>query len=268
MVVDGVLGFVVIWKLWHWRWWQAGLLIGPLVIVDAIYFSADLLKIFEGAWLPLLFGIAMVLLIITWRRGTDIVAGKTRGSEVNLETLVRSLERKPPHIVPGTAVFLTSDPNYAPTALMHNLKHNKILHEHNVILTIITTDTPRVAETDRVTIIQVSPRFSRIALKFGYVEIPNVPKALALARKKGWTFDICRRRFSCPGARCALQQNQACRDGRTDYSSVLHAARATPRTSFKFRPAGWSRWAHRSRFDIERNRILAIGGRRFSGTPH
>jgi KUP system potassium uptake protein len=190
MVVDGVLGFVVIWKLWHWRWWQAGLLIGPLVIVDAIYFSANLLKIFEGAWLPLLFGIAMVLLIITWRRGTDIVAGKTRGSEVNLETLVRSLERKPPHIVPGTAVFLTSDPNYAPTALMHNLKHNKILHEHNVILTIITTDTPRVAETDRVTITQVSPRFSRIALKFGYVEIPNVPKALALARKKGWTFDI------------------------------------------------------------------------------
>lgn len=190
MVVDGVLGFVVIWKLWHWRWWQAGLLIGPLVIVDAIYFSANLLKIFEGAWLPLLFGIAMVLLIITWRRGTDIVAGKTRGSEVSLETLVRSLERKPPHIVPGTAVFLTSDPNYAPTALMHNLKHNKILHEHNVILTIITTDTPRVAETDRVTITQVSPRFSRIALKFGYVEIPNVPKALALARKKGWTFDI------------------------------------------------------------------------------
>jgi KUP system potassium uptake protein len=190
MVMDGVLGFVVIWKLWHWRWWQAGLLIGPLVIVDAIYFSANLLKIFEGAWLPLLFGIAMVLLIITWRRGTDIVAGKTRGSEVNLETLVRSLERKPPHIVPGTAVFLTSDPNYAPTALMHNLKHNKILHEHNVILTIITTDTPRVAETDRVTITQVSPRFSRIALKFGYVEIPNVPKALALARKKGWTFDI------------------------------------------------------------------------------
>ncbi len=190
MVVDGVLGFVVIWKLWHWRWWQAGLLIGPLVIVDATYFSANLLKIFEGAWLPLLFGIAMVLLIITWRRGTDVVAGKTRGSEVSLETLVRSLERKPPHIVPGTAVFLTSDPNYAPTALMHNLKHNKILHEHNAILTIVTTDTPRVAEADRVTITQVSPRFSRIALKFGYMEIPNVPKALALARKKGWTFDI------------------------------------------------------------------------------
>ena len=190
MVVDGVLGFIVIWKLWNWRWWQAALLIGPLVLVDATYFSANLLKIFEGAWLPLLFGISMVLLIITWRRGTDIVAVKTRGSEVDLEGLVRSLEKKPPHIVPGTAVFLTSDPRYAPTALLHNLKHNKILHEHNVVLTIVTTDTPRVTEADRVTMTPISPHFSRIALKFGYVEIPNVPKALGLARKKGWNFDI------------------------------------------------------------------------------
>jgi KUP system potassium uptake protein len=190
MVVDGVLGFVVIWRVWGWRWWQAALLIGPLVVVDATYFSANLLKVFEGAWLPLLFGISMVLLIITWRRGTNIVTNKTRQSEIKLESLVRSLERKPPHVVPGTAVFLTSDPNYAPTALLHNLKHNKILHEHNVILTIVTSDTPRVDENDRVTITPVSERFNRVVLKFGYMEIPNVPKALAVARKKGWSFDI------------------------------------------------------------------------------
>lgn len=190
MVVDGVLGFIVIWRVWGWRWWQAALLIGPLVVVDATFFSANLLKIFDGAWLPLLFGISMVLLILTWRRGTDIVVGKTRQSEIKLESLVRSLERKPPHIVPGTAVFLTSDPDYAPTALLHNLKHNKILHEHNVILTIVTSDTPRVVENDRVTITPVSDRFNRVVLRFGYMEIPNVPKALAVARKKGWSFDI------------------------------------------------------------------------------
>jgi KUP system potassium uptake protein len=190
MVVDGVLGFIVIWRVWSWRWWQAALLIGPLVVVDATFFSANLLKVFEGAWLPLLFGISMVLLILTWRRGTDIVIGKTRQSEIKLESLVRSLERKPPHVVPGTAVFLTSDPGYAPTALLHNLKHNKILHEHNVILTIVTSDTPRVDENDRVTITPVSDRFNRVVLKFGYMEIPNVPKALAVARKKGWSFDI------------------------------------------------------------------------------
>jgi KUP system potassium uptake protein len=92
--------------------------------------------------------------------------------------------------VPGTAVFLTSQPEFAPTALLHNLKHNKVLHEHNVILTIITTDTPRVADEERVRITARSPRFSLLALKFGYMESPNVPKALAIARKHGWQFDI------------------------------------------------------------------------------
>src|SRR6202008_2518623 len=144
-----------------WRWVQSGLLIGPLVVVDATFFSANLLKIFDGAWLPLLFGISMVLLILTWRRGTDIVVGKTRQSKIKLESLLRSLERKPPHVVPGTAVFLTSYPDYAPTALLHNLKHNKILHEHNVILTIVTTDTPRTTDDERVTMTAISPPFSR-----------------------------------------------------------------------------------------------------------
>jgi KUP system potassium uptake protein len=132
----------------------------------------------------------MVLLILTWRRGTRILANKTRKTEVPLETLLRSLEKKPPHLVPGTAVFLTSDPTCAPTALLHNLKHNKVLHEHNVVLTIVTEDTPRANEEERVTITPVSPHFSRVALKFGYMETPNVPKALAIARKQGWQFDI------------------------------------------------------------------------------
>jgi KUP system potassium uptake protein len=190
MVVDGLLGFIVIWKLWRLPLWQAALLVIPLVIVDFTFFSANMLKLFEGAWVPLLFGIAMVLLIITWQRGTRILTHKTRKSEVPLETLLKSLEKRPPHAVPGTAVFLTSHPEFAPTALMHNLKHNKVLHEHNVILTIITTDTPRVQEEDRVTISPISPRFSRVALKFGYMETPNVPKALAIARRHGWHFDI------------------------------------------------------------------------------
>jgi KUP system potassium uptake protein len=190
MVVDGVLGFIVIWKLWHWPAWKAALLMVPLVIIDATFFSANLLKLLEGAWVPLLFGIAMVLLILTWRRGTHILANKTRKIEVPLDALLHSLEKKPPHIVPGTAVFLTSDPEFAPTALLHNLKHNKVLHEHNVILTIVTEDTPRAREDDRVTISPVSEHFSRVALKFGYMETPNVPKALAIARKQGWQFDI------------------------------------------------------------------------------
>ena len=162
MVVDGVLGFIVIWKLWQWPAWKAALLMVPLVIVDATFFSANLLKLLEGAWVPLLFGIFMVMLILTWRRGTRILSDKTRKTEVPLEALLHSLEKKPPHIVPGTAVFLTSDPEFAPTALLHNLKHNKVLHEQNVILTIITEDTPRAREEERVTIAPVSQHFMRV----------------------------------------------------------------------------------------------------------
>jgi KUP system potassium uptake protein len=190
MVVDGILAFVVIWRGWQWPLWQSLLLIAPFVVVDVVFFSANLLKLFEGAWAPLLFGITMVLLIVTWRRGTNILISKTRRTEVPLDTLFRSLEKKPPHFVPGTAVFLTSDPEFAPTALLHNLKHNKVLHENNVILTIITADTPRVGEEERVRITPMSRHFSRVSLKFGYMEQQNVPKALAIARKHGWQFDI------------------------------------------------------------------------------
>jgi KUP system potassium uptake protein len=190
MVVDGLLAFIVIWKFWHWPLWRVALVITPLVVVDLVFFSANLLKLLEGAWAPILFGATMVLLILTWRRGTGILAQKTRRTEVPIDVLLASLEKKPPHMVPGTAVFLTSQPEFAPTALLHNLKHNKILHEHNVILTIVTTDTPRVTEDERVKITALSSRFSLVALKFGYMESPNVPKALAIARKHGWQFDI------------------------------------------------------------------------------
>ena len=190
MVVDGLLAFLVIWKFWHWPLWRVGIVVAPLVLVDVIFFSANLLKLLEGAWAPILFGASMVLLILTWRRGTSILAHKTRRSEVPLDILLASLQKHPPHMVPGTAVFLTSQPEFAPTALLHNLKHNKVLHEHNVILTVITTDTPRVTDEERVKITVRSPHFSSMTLKFGYMESPNVPKALAVARKHGWHFDI------------------------------------------------------------------------------
>jgi KUP system potassium uptake protein len=144
----------------------------------------------EGAWVPILFGVVMVLLILTWRRGTNLLSSKTRRTEVPLETLMRSLEKRPPHLVQGTAVFFTSTPDFAPTALLHNLKHNKVLHENNVILTVHVADTPRVTEDDRVRITPLTERFQRVVLKFGYMESPNVPKALAIARKHGWQFDI------------------------------------------------------------------------------
>ena len=190
MVADGIMGFVVIWKLWNWRAATAAALIVPFVVVDMTFFSANLLKLFEGAWVPLLFALIIAVMIWTWRRGSAILISKTRRIEVPLNDLIKSLEKRPPHIVKGTAVFLTSDPSFVPTALLHNLKHNKVLHEHNVILTIETAQTPRVDPAERVRMEKISDKFSTVRLRFGFMESPNVPKALVIARKLGWQFDI------------------------------------------------------------------------------
>ena len=190
MVVDGIMGFVVIWKLWNWKAATAAAVILPFVVVDMSFFSANLLKLLEGAWVPLLFGVLMAVMIWTWRRGATILTGKTRRTEVPLKDLIKSLEKRPPHIVKGTAVFLTSDPSFVPTALLHNLKHNKVLHEHNVILTIETAQTQRVDPAERVRMENISDKFSTVRLRFGFMESPNVPKALVIARKLGWQFDI------------------------------------------------------------------------------
>jgi KUP system potassium uptake protein len=190
MVADGIMGFVVIWKLWNWKAATAAAVILPFVVVDMTFFSANLLKLFEGAWVPLLFGVLMAIMIWTWRRGAAILTSKTRRTEVPLKDLIKSLEKRPPHFVKGTAVFLTSDPSFVPTALLHNLKHNKVLHEHNVILTIETAQTPRVDPAERVRMENISDKFSTVRLRFGFMESPNVPKALVIARKLGWQFDI------------------------------------------------------------------------------
>jgi KUP system potassium uptake protein len=190
MVVDGIMGFVVIWKLWNWKAATAFAIIAPLVFVDLTFLSANLLKLFEGGWVPLLFGLLMAGMIWTWRRGAAILVLKTRRTEVPLRDLIKSLEKRPPHIVKGTAVFLTSDPEFVPTALLHNLKHNKVLHEHNVVLTIETAQTPKVDPSERVRMENISDKFSMVRLRFGFMEQPNVPKALVIARKLGWQFDI------------------------------------------------------------------------------
>jgi len=210
----GILGFIVIWKLWRWSLWATIALLVPLTLVDTAFVMAGTLKIASGAWLPVLVGIILVIIMITWMRGTRMLAQKTRRVEVPFEPLIKNLEDKPPYIVPGTAVFLTADPDFAPTALLHNLKHNKVLHEHNVILTIVNEDIPRVKMDNRVQMETVSDKFMRLTLHFGFVERPNVPKALAIARKQGWQFDIMStsfflsRRSVRPDARSGMPQWQ------------------------------------------------------------
>jgi KUP system potassium uptake protein len=190
MVVTALMAFVVIRHVWRWRMVTAVALIAPLLLIDLTFLSANLLKIVDGGWMPLALGGVMMAIMYTWRRGTHLLMLKTRKHEMPLEGLIANLEKKPPARVPGTAVFLTSDPDFAPTALLHSLKHYKVLHEKNVILTIETADTPRVAQEDKVRIEPIGETFSRVRLRFGFMETPNVPKALAIARKLGWQFDI------------------------------------------------------------------------------
>jgi len=190
MVVTAMMAIVVIWRVWNWPLIGALALMLPFLFIDVTFLSANLLKIVEGGWMPLALGAGVMAIMYTWRRGSRLLFEKTRRLETPLEGLVKTLEKKPPARVPGTAVFLTSDPVSAPTALLHSLKHYKVLHEKNVILTIETSDTPRVDAGERVRIQPVGKTFSRVFLRFGFMETPNVPKALAIARKLGWQFDI------------------------------------------------------------------------------
>jgi KUP system potassium uptake protein len=190
MVVTSLLAFFVIWKVWHWKPWAAACLIGPFLAIDLSFLVANLLKVFEGGWMPLLLGTMVILVMYTWRRGSRILFEKTRRQETQIDALVGMLEKHPPQRVPGTAVFLTGDPTSAPTALMHSLKHYKVLHERNAILTVETAHTPRVPAAERIRIEPVGETFWRIVVRFGFMETPNVSHALAVARQHGWRFDI------------------------------------------------------------------------------
>ncbi len=190
MTVDAILAFIVIWKGWKWNPWVTAAVVLPFLIIDVAFFSANMLKLFHGGYVPVLLAIALVGLMWTWVRGTKILFSKTRKTDVPFLDLVTMLAKSPPHRVKGVAVFLTSDPETAPAALLHNLKHNKVLHEKNVILRVKSADTPRVSEEERIKLTRITDDFWRVDMSYGYMESPNVPKGLAVLRKQGFKFDI------------------------------------------------------------------------------
>src|SRR6185437_2217594 len=190
MLVTTTLAYIVVRRMWKWGPLRTAALIGPLVVMDLTFLAANALKFLSGGWAPVLIGIALSLVMITWVRGAQLLTDKTRRDSVPLKDLAEILRNRAPHRVSGTAVFLTSDLEVAPVALMHNLKHNKELHEKNVILTVATAETPRVRDEDRLKIDPVSDDFTKVTITYGFMESPNLPKALALCRKQGLKFDI------------------------------------------------------------------------------
>ena len=190
MFVDTLLFFYIVRYMWKRPVWQAALASTSFGILDVVFISSNLLKIKDGAWMPLALGGALVVVMWTWNRGAAILGDKTRRDSVPLMELADILKARSPHRAPGTAIFLTSDPDTAPVALMHNLKHNKVLHEKNIILSITIAETPRVSDEHRVRIEPVNDDFKKVIIGYGFMESPNVPKALGLCRKQGLKFDI------------------------------------------------------------------------------
>ncbi|QCI98591.1 potassium transporter Kup [Agrobacterium larrymoorei] len=193
MVVTSLLFFQFARTHWKWSLSLCLLVILPFISLELIFLGANLLKIHDGGYVPVLLAIAFTVIMMTWQRGSRILFAKTRRTDVPLKAFVSSVEKESAHApvrIPGTAIFLTGDPETAPAALLHNLKHNHVLHDKNVILTIRTEDTPRVHPDQRYTKTKISERFVVVELHFGFMETQNVTQALGYLRRTGYKFDI------------------------------------------------------------------------------
>ena len=196
MLSTTVLFFFAARRVWSWGPWRAFLVCGLFVVVEGAFFVANMLKVVNGGWFPLLMGLIIFVLMATWKKGRALVWDKLRPASMPLEMFLDDIERhrKVPR-VPGTAVFMTANPEGTPIALLHNLKHNKVIHERNVILTIVTDDVPQVDEARRSEVQKLAAGFQRLIAHYGFMEEPNVPELLAGARLIGEPINLHRTTF-------------------------------------------------------------------------
>jgi KUP system potassium uptake protein len=190
MTIDSILVMFVFRNLWHWPWWKVIAVGGLFLFVDLSFLGGNADKVEHGGWLPLALGVSVFLLMSTWRRGRELVIRELKQSGLALEPFIASLSAHPPLRVPGTAVFLTANVNAVPNALLHNLKHNKVLHERNVLLTVETLETPVAEYNERTEITALGGEFYRLTLRFGFAEDQDIPVALARCETKGLDFDM------------------------------------------------------------------------------
>ncbi|RME70077.1 MAG: hypothetical protein D6776_12175 [Planctomycetota bacterium] len=182
MVITTLLAFVVTRRLWHWSLWRAGLVTLGFLVIDLAFASMNLAKINDGGWVPLLIGGTVYLIFSTWRRGREVLRVRLRRTTPPLERFLRSLDEHPPVRVPGTALYLTGNPNGTPPALAHNLRHNHVLHERVLLVTVRFVNVPFVAESDRLHLTELRPTIHRVEMHFGFREEPDVPRLLERLR--------------------------------------------------------------------------------------
>ena len=191
MSITTILFYVLARSHWQWSVWRAGLLTAFFLVIDLAFFSANMLKIAQGGWVPLAIALAIFTLMTTWQRGRLIVRSLLVDASIPLDALLRDLgdenpdKRFKPPRVPGTAVFLTSESKDAPLVLLHHLKHNKVLHENVVLLSIVSAQVPEVPITERIEVTCFPHNFGRVKAKYGFMQTPNVPEVLALAAERG-----------------------------------------------------------------------------------
>ncbi|HXT09598.1 MAG TPA: potassium transporter Kup [Roseiarcus sp.] len=190
MVTTTSLAFFVVWKLWRWPLWRTVALIAAFLSIDIAFFLANLYKVLDGGYVPLLLGATSFTVMWTWARGSQILLDKTHRDAIPMADLLKMLAKSKPTRAPGTAVFLTNDVNAAPSSFMHNLKHNKVMHERVIMMCVRNEPRPRVPPGKRYEIQQLSPDFIAVTLHYGFMEQPRIPTALAGLRKLGLKFDI------------------------------------------------------------------------------
>jgi KUP system potassium uptake protein len=191
MLITSILASVLFVKVWKWSRLLTAFVIGPLLLIELVFLAANGTKFLDGGYIPVLMAAVICLLMWTWLRGSAHVLRQSRRHSVSIDSLTQMAGKsKRLQDVSGTAVFLTADPEVAPAALMHNIKHNQVLHAQNLIVGVTVATVPYVDEAQRLVITPINDRFTRIDLVFGYMEETNIPKALALGRRRGIKFDI------------------------------------------------------------------------------
>ena len=190
MIITTVLAYFVVRRIWGWSMISAALVIGGFLLVDLSFFAANAVKVLEGGWFPLVVAVVVYALLSTWKRGRELLFERLRPGAIALEPFIHSITEHPPLRVPGTAVFLTATREGVPHALLHNLNHNKVLHERVVLLTVRAEDIPHVPDAQRVEIDPLGHEFYRMTVRYGFKDEPDLPRALELASGKGLDFSL------------------------------------------------------------------------------
>ena len=184
-----VLATVVFRRQFHWSRIAALGVFGGFFLIDSVFFAANALKVPEGGWVPLAFGLALMALMTSWKRGRDLLLARWKQDSLPLSSFLARLPQSRTLRVPGMAVFLTGNPDYVPTALLHNLKHNKVLHERVLFVTVLNVDEPEVGRDRRTEVEELAPGVHRVVLRYGFMESPNIPRALEELKRFGVAFD-------------------------------------------------------------------------------